>query len=55
MGILDLKLPVNAYDKLAQLHRVAKVMSEDYMEDGIYVKASVPSTKRHEFDEFINT
>ena len=40
---VDTVIPYTSGDLLNRLHREARVISEDYVEEGVHIKAKVPS------------
>ncbi|HCN09490.1 MAG TPA: GTPase HflX, partial [Lentisphaeria bacterium] len=51
--VMHLRLPSDAYQLVAQLHRLAVVQDLRYENDGIYITAAVPSNRCHEFEAYV--
>jgi len=49
---MDLTLPVDRADLLAQLHQSAQVLSTDYTESGVHIRAILPASLRTKFATF---
>ncbi|MDD3534701.1 MAG: GTPase HflX [Candidatus Cloacimonetes bacterium] len=51
--ILSLKLPYAQTALVSRLHEIGKIETEDYREDGIYLKVKLPAKERHWVEEYI--
>lgn len=53
--LVDLKIPFNRGDVVAQLRERARVESEEYSEDGIHLRVSVPLADVGRFRQFVDS
>jgi GTP-binding protein HflX len=51
--VVQLCLPTDKYDIVAQLHRVGAVQEKRYEHDGIHISAAIPANRTSEFAQYI--
>jgi len=50
---MEVRLPLDRMDLAALLHREAKVLAEEYDEEGVEIAALIPKTHWHLFEEYL--